>query len=55
MELSRLTNKGLVAAIVFDNIELASFEDAETIGWEVCAALGVNPDASWTGQNEEVA
>lgn len=49
--MERLTNKAIAAAIVFDTVEMATFEQAERVGWEICAAFGVDPDASWTEED----
>lgn len=54
MDQVRLTNKAIVASLVFDTIELATFEEAERIGFEACAALGIDPDVPWNGY-EQVA
>lgn len=43
----KLSNKGMVASLVFDTVELATFEQAERIGFEVCVALDVDPDGAW--------
>lgn len=48
-----LTNKGMVASIVFNTIETVTFEQAERIGWEVCAALGIPADEPWNEGTEE--
>jgi predicted metal-dependent TIM-barrel fold hydrolase len=47
--MDRLTNKAMVASLVFSTIETAEFEQAERIGFEVCVAMGLDPDAQWNG------
>lgn len=39
-----LTNKAVVAAVVFEMIPMATFAEAEAIGWEVCRRLGIEAD-----------
>lgn len=50
--MERLTNKAMVASLVFETVELATFEQAERIGFEVCVALDVNPDEVWGGYED---
>lgn len=47
MEVSMLTNRGYIAAIVFEVNELATFEEAERIADMVCEAFGLDPTARW--------
>lgn len=52
METSMLTNRGMVASIVFEVQELATFEEAERIADMVCSAFGVNPKLTWKRVDE---
>lgn len=42
---SWLTNRGWIAATVFDVDEMSTFQNAELIADKVCQAFGIDPDA----------